>query len=334
MGTSSHLVFWLLPVLVLVLGGAQWVMPLRMRPGLWFAVTVPRDFEGSSVGVRVLRGYRLGVLLGSAGALGLLGLARWTDHGWLVVVAVLLQQGAVLVAFLLGRRRVLPHAMAEDTSREAMLGGHDGGLPGGEVAQLGPFAVLAAVALWLHARADTAAERLALGTEGSRYELLLAVLFCALLAGVSWALRRGARRGVPVEGSRWDFRQVVRGVLLGAEYLVAIQSAGALWAAGGGPGWARAALGGLAWAFAVGVIVLLSVIGQGGARGSPPPVRGDRTRDAFWKWGLVYVNPEDPALFIEKRFGLGYTLNFGNRWAWVTLAALLVFPLVARLMRG
>jgi uncharacterized membrane protein len=41
---------------------------------------------------------------------------------------------------------------------------------------------------------------------------------------------------------------------------------------------------------------------------------GDRTPDACWRWGLFYVNPADPSILIEKRFGIGYTLNFGNRW--------------------
>jgi uncharacterized membrane protein len=66
--------------------------------------------------------------------------------------------------------------------------------------------------------------------------------------------------------------------------------------------------------------------GQGGSRamvntGSAPV--GDHTPDACWKWGIFYVNAEDPSILIEKRFGIGYTLNFGNRWTWVLLALLL-----------
>jgi uncharacterized membrane protein len=34
--------------------------------------------------------------------------------------------------------------------------------------------------------------------------------------------------------------------------------------------------------------------------------------DRYWKWGLLYYNPDDPAVWIEKRFGIGWTLNFGN----------------------
>jgi len=47
--------------------------------------------------------------------------------------------------------------------------------------------------------------------------------------------------------------------------------------------------------------------------------RDDRTPDRCWKAGIFYVNPADPALFVEKRHGIGYTLNFGNPWSWVVL---------------
>ena len=44
-----------------------------------------------------------------------------------------------------------------------------------------------------------------------------------------------------------------------------------------------------------------------------------------YRWGLFYVNPEDPRLWVEKRIGLGWTLNYARPAAlWIT--ALLVLP--------
>jgi uncharacterized membrane protein len=43
----------------------------------------------------------------------------------------------------------------------------------------------------------------------------------------------------------------------------------------------------------------------------------------FWKWRIVYVNRENPDVFVPKRYGIGYTLNFGNRWSWGVLALIL-----------
>jgi predicted RND superfamily exporter protein len=31
-----------------------------------------------------------------------------------------------------------------------------------------------------------------------------------------------------------------------------------------------------------------------------------------WKWGIFYYNPLDKRIFLPKRYGLGYTLNFAQ----------------------
>jgi uncharacterized membrane protein len=54
--------------------------------------------------------------------------------------------------------------------------------------------------------------------------------------------------------------------------------------------------------------------------------------DRHWKAGLVYHNPDDPAVWIEKRFGFGYTLNFARSGAWWFLAAVVGLPLLAVLL--
>jgi len=52
------------------------------------------------------------------------------------------------------------------------------------------------------------------------------------------------------------------------------------------------------------------------------------TRDAGWKWGgLVYYAPEDPALIVPKRLGIGQTLNMARPAAWVFLVLVIVLPL-------
>jgi uncharacterized membrane protein len=50
--------------------------------------------------------------------------------------------------------------------------------------------------------------------------------------------------------------------------------------------------------------------------------RGKRPPDDAWK-GMFYSNREDPAVFVPKRYGFGYTLNFGNPWSWVVLVLIL-----------
>jgi multisubunit Na+/H+ antiporter MnhB subunit len=38
------------------------------------------------------------------------------------------------------------------------------------------------------------------------------------------------------------------------------------------------------------------------------------TPDECWRAGDIYVNPADPAIFVEKRNGFGFTFNLGNPW--------------------
>ena len=54
----------------------------------------------------------------------------------------------------------------------------------------------------------------------------------------------------------------------------------------------------------------------------------NRDDDKYWKWGAFYVNKEDPALFVEKRFGIGFTINFGRP------AAVIMFVVLIGLIVG
>ena len=50
---------------------------------------------------------------------------------------------------------------------------------------------------------------------------------------------------------------------------------------------------------------------------------GSRPPDDKWK-GVFYSNADDPAVLVPKRYGIGYTLNFGNPWSWAVLALILL----------
>lgn len=84
-----------------------------------------------------------------------------------------------------------------------------------------------------------------------------------------------------------------------------------------------------AGALLAGAFVLAVKTGQSGSMVKAGPklesaaVRRDD--DRFWKWGAVYVNKDDPALFVEKRFGIGFTMNFGRPAALVIIAGLVLF---------
>jgi uncharacterized membrane protein len=54
--------------------------------------------------------------------------------------------------------------------------------------------------------------------------------------------------------------------------------------------------------------------------------------DAYWKAGVFYYNPDDPAIFVSKRVGIGYTMNFANKTAWLVLVGILLMALLPALL--
>src|SRR6266705_6254170 len=57
-----------------------------------------------------------------------------------------------------------------------------------------------------------------------------------------------------------------------------------------------------------------------------------RDDDRYWYAGFFYNNPDDPAVFVPKRYGLGWTLNFGHPQAKLVLIGLLMGTLVLSLL--
>jgi uncharacterized membrane protein len=80
-------------------------------------------------------------------------------------------------------------------------------------------------------------------------------------------------------------------------------------------------------------------VGQAGARlrTAAPAASGDgvvnRDDDANWVGGLVYMNREDPAIVVPRRFGVGWTLNLGHPLSWFLLLATIGIVVVIVVIR-
>ena len=94
---------------------------------------------------------------------------------------------------------------------------------------------------------------------------------------------------------------------------------------------------GAAVALSSGFVLVLIWLGQGGQRAIAPHARdgihGDGTPDAGWKGGFLYYNPNDPALLVERRMGIGWTLNLANRWSWLILGAAVLAMVISNVLR-
>jgi len=82
----------------------------------------------------------------------------------------------------------------------------------------------------------------------------------------------------------------------------------------------------------VGAALVLSIrYGQAGSRVAGH-VEGDDSLvdddDAHWKLGVFYFNPTDASVFLHKRFGIGWTLNFARLQAWLMIGGLVLVMVI------
>ncbi|WP_285400103.1 DUF5808 domain-containing protein [Lysinibacillus sp. fls2-241-R2A-57] len=54
----------------------------------------------------------------------------------------------------------------------------------------------------------------------------------------------------------------------------------------------------------------------------------DVDEDCYWKGGLIYMNRQDPSVFVEKRFGVGWTMNFANPRGYIVIGLPLLILLL------
>jgi uncharacterized membrane protein len=267
-----------------------------------------------------------------------------------MALALLPQVLGTTAAFVTVRRQVLPHAVQPATAREAVVARRRETFPGGWALQALPFAGLTAAAVVLSMRWPDLPARIpvhwGLNGQADRWTdrtlvsvfapMATAALMCGLMLAISVGLLHGRRVKATGSAARREarFRWLAMLVLFAAEMMIALgASQAALFLVVRPALLARgfSLLVGAGLAATIVLVVLLFRLGQGGSSGQADPEGmapvGDRTPDSAWKWGLLYVNSQDPAFLVEKRFGVGYTFNFGHPIAWLILAALVGIPI-------
>jgi uncharacterized membrane protein len=334
-------------------------LPQITRTDLFFAVTVQPAFRSSPDAGRALRQFRVAVWVHSLIALGMVLVSVLFDFLLLVIVAVVWQIAGACVAFVRARKRVLPHAVTPISNREAALLPRSAGAAFW-LLQLGPFAILAARAAYLRANWQHIPERFpvhwgldgrpngwsARSFAGVYGPLLIAAGICLLLVLSSYAIvhwTRHVRSSGDAAVREGRFRRAQLGIITAIAYLMALtfsELASPLRSNAQQEPHLTLLLGGT-FLLVLALFIVMFSIGQGGANlarghadaapGGVELVIGDRTPERYWKAGMFYFNPDDPALLVEKRFGMGYTINFGHRGAWLIVAAFLaviILPLL------
>jgi uncharacterized membrane protein len=332
----------LMLAVTLLVGTTFWLLPNWSRPGIFFAVSVVPDFRKSPEAARVLLSYRIQALAHVVISFGLILAGAALDRAVLLILGTLWLAVGPLIALSQAHKRVVPHAVAHSTIREASLTPHSIQLLGGWLLQLMPFAILVVTGLYVSAHWNEIPDRFPVhwGINGmpngwsTRTPVgVYGPLFCgagllALISLVTYGISHAARRIPASSGSTGsiDPAHRIALVLTGVEfYIAAMFALVGLLPFTGSPGATPIVI------LAVGIVVCTILLTKWQNRGFSDAAAslhpGDGTPDACWKLGLFYITPDDAALFVEKRIGIGYTINFARGPAWIILVVTLVLPL-------
>lgn len=343
--TIAIVVSSVLLALVLVLG---LVLPSIADPTVPFGVRVPAPHAGDPAVRRQTRIYRLRVLgSGIIAAGGSLALYAVTGDTLMLPLSVLVLVGAWYGCFVLANHGI--------RAAKAASGWYEGVRQGIAVDTalrtdpprfpwlwLAP-AVLITLAtavigvisypsmpevLAVHYAARGVPDRTAAKSVGTAFSLVFVqVGMTGLLAGIAAAIvhsRADIDPARPAGSARWFRRYLVLGAkaLLGLAAMIDVgmlASSLLMWTGTRTP-WAPLAV---VIPILVGVIVAVVILARNNRdwdareEGTGLTHRDD---DRQWKGGLFYVNRSDHALFVPRRFGVGWTINIGNPRAGMLLA--------------
>jgi len=295
-------------------------VPHLTRREILFGVILPADFRSSPEGRRAIREFRLVVIiLAIAGAMAILLLgSRFLP---VFILAPMTMMAAALITFVVQNRKLQAYAVQPQPVRVMELTTEVERLPWFTWFGLVPLAILLAAAFYLNAHWDSIPSRYPVhwGIDGNPNRwadrsfravyspLIFAGEMVAWFFGFALAIWYGSRQSEPLRrpmmgffvAIEWSFALTMAGVALSPVLRLPVVAV---------------ALGGMP-VILLGVIYLIRK-----SKDSRAPL--DPTPNECWKGGMIYYNPDDAALFVGRRDGVGYTTNFGNPWSWVVLGSL------------
>jgi uncharacterized membrane protein len=314
----------------LAAGATMFAIPNMTRRGVLFGFAVAENFRESPTARKSIAEFRMLTAIATTAALMVLFLVPETFLAAIAVAgpaAILLAGG---LAFVWAGRKVAPFAAQPVRERAAELTSTPERLPWFFWLAPGPFGILSAAAGFLYRNWEHIPVRFPVhwgvngqpnGWEERTFHdiygpLIFGTEMAAFMLIMGLATWFGARRS--------QMRRMTLAALIEAEYMI-----GLLFAA--------ISIGPLVhvptWLIVLGPLAFIAPMLIGLARALAEPSDGaDPTPNECWKSGMIYYNPNDPALFVEKRAGLGYTFNFANRWSWILLLGLVVVIATTRLL--
>jgi uncharacterized membrane protein len=320
---------WFMPIfsLFLVAGALQWAIYWRRR-SIFFGVRVPESYHRTAEGRATWRAFVWRLWAATLAAAALTVVALQNRQIGLAMFSPALVVLAASFAYYRAFRATLPHALPPPLVRTASLAVEpEAGRPVGWLGSLGPFVLLAGTALYLGSHWAQIPGRFPIhwGFDGQPngwsnrtiwgvfWPLLLAAAIQALMLGMAWYTSRNSRHTNAMKAS-------VNALLATAWFIAIIFTIVTLTPLLPGPP--------PVWAILTAVFGFVGLVIWLTTKAAEEPSDEPATSEEFWKWGQFYYNPNDSALFVEKRMGIGYTLNFAHRASWVFIAAVAGLPVL------
>ena len=301
-------------------GGVMLMLPHLSPQRLFFGVRVSAGFRTTPPAQAALRKYVLCVLAAFAAGLVLIAALGGERTGMLVAAALL--PGFVGIAVLLRLHyRLRPYSAPVNGVREADLSGDEDRLPRWTLLVLPVFLAPLAAMRYLYVHWDQIPARYPVHFNASGLPdglanrsplsvaapLWFAEGMLVLMALLALAIFYGSRPSAN--------RRAILGLLGVIIYVLAF----ILTRVGLAP---LEPFSPLELVVIVPVLVLVLLIWLV-RRNADPNQEVELTPDECWTFAGIYSNPGDPAIFVQRRIGWGYTVNFGNRRSWLILGGFL-----------
>jgi uncharacterized membrane protein len=328
----------ILTATILMLGLFFHLIPRLRKRNLYFGVTVTEEFRESEEGRAIARDFQVLTWAGTILAVAVAQIAFSRQRMLLWGLTPEIPVALAVIAWVRAWRRTRRHMSPPTGVRSVDLLEKPRATKSQVLALVLPLVGPAGAAGWLWSRYSELPARYPAHRGGAghanRYvaKSPLAVFASPLISfatllfvlAVALAICFGSRRGSSGEQAGWAarFRRLNLAMLTTIMWLVSIMTSIVSVAPllpDGTLGWMMpVATGALLLAIIVFAVRLI--------RMSTEPTGGsDATSDACWTGGAIYYNPDDPALMVERRDGIGYTINFGNRLSWALVALMLLY---------
>jgi uncharacterized membrane protein len=320
---------------VVIMAGALLLPLLWTRDGLLLGIHVSPEFLATAAARRILRNYTAGAIAAGLVGIGLVAIGFAEGRLWLWIAAEIIEVVCLLVLFLAVIVALRSHrpGIHVRTAALAPQQSHSRWLLT-TLAALLPLAGAAAllVSRWqtlpsrfpvhwgINGQPNGWATRSPAGVFGPVILGAVLIIFLAFLGELLPRISTGF-------AGRPAFLGVTQNTLGAAAWLMAVVlGAVALLPLAANP------TGLIPLVIAGTFLVVLGLIGYIAIRGrglsGEMAAAQDSTPDRYWKAGVFYFNPGDPALMVPKRIGIGYTINFAHPMAWILLGGLIIVPAV------